>query len=80
MPTTVRTVKVPLQHTGRYVTRRVDAHLNHSQGQTLRDLLDALVFSGARLASGREVRTAAHAMQWLLEHVGKGAESKQTAK
>jgi hypothetical protein len=53
-----------------YVFRHVELQLTPEQGLALRRVYNALEPSGKRLKSGRHVRSAAGAVQYMLEAIG----------
>lgn len=55
---------------GAYIPRHVELQLTPEQGTALRRVYNALEPSGKRLKSGRHVRSAAGAVQYMLEAIG----------
>lgn len=58
-------------HNG-YLTRHVEvARLGPRQRRTLRELYEGLRSSGERLANGKPIESAADAVRWLLDELGR---------
>jgi hypothetical protein len=66
----VRTVliEVPMGEPGAgYLSQHVEARMNARQALALKSLLAGLRDGRMQMANGREVRTAAEAVKWMLE-------------
>lgn len=54
---------------GTYIPRHVELQLSPDQGKVLKRIFNALDAKGTRLKTGRHVRSAAGAVQYMLEAI-----------
>ena len=66
-------IEAPMGEAGNgYVSTHVEARLDQTQAKSLKSLVAGLVDGRNQTANGREVRTTADAVKWVLEKLAAG--------
>ena len=66
-----KTLTAPVMKGSGYAQKRLDVVLSEESANALRDLLNGLQQSNAKLASGRTVNRSGDALRWVLEQLTK---------